>query len=115
MKIDFTWVQSSHPVGNSQISVAALKTATWDDSIDRLALYFDDEPIFTLESEGARWNSKTVRQTYRKDRVSRVKVGALMPIMGGDKIFAASGLFDADCSITNFKQMENKLTFPKLC
>ncbi|XP_016546139.2 uncharacterized protein LOC107846206 [Capsicum annuum] len=143
MKIDFTWVQSSHPLWNSQISVAALKTATWDDSIDRLALYFDYEPIFILESEGARWNSKTVRktsikrisitnevvidienvflnysqdcQTYRKDRVSRVKVGALMPIMGGDKKFAASGLFDADCSITNFKQMENKLTFPKLC
>ncbi|KAM3303305.1 hypothetical protein P3S67_014335 [Capsicum chacoense] len=159
MKRDFTWVQSSYPLWNSQISVPALKTAMWDDSIDHLTLYFDDEPIFIPESESARWNSKTelktlpitkqesrvhiygitsddyfahlefgfkfvslsddvngvLGQTYRKDCVNRVKVGALMPIMGGDKKFAAAGLFDVDCSITNFKQMETKLTFPKLC
>ncbi|KAJ1414382.1 hypothetical protein SESBI_18921 [Sesbania bispinosa] len=43
-----------------QILVSLVKTATWEDSIDRLALSFDGEPIILHQSEGAKWKSSTV-------------------------------------------------------
>lgn len=46
MKRDFTWVQSIAILfGNHRLLIAAQKTAAWDDSIDRLSLSFDGEPI----------------------------------------------------------------------
>ncbi|KAG6408945.1 hypothetical protein SASPL_131973 [Salvia splendens] len=46
MKRDFTWVQSIAILfGNHHLLIAAQKTATWDDSVERLSLSFDGEPI----------------------------------------------------------------------
>jgi len=169
MKRDFTWVQSIVILfDNHQLFLGAKKTSTWDDSVDRIALSFDGEPITLHESEGAKWESSGVSfvretstnniivevegrfkitakvvpiteedsrihnygitkddcfahldlgfkfsslsnevsgilgQTYKPNYVSRVNIGAKMPIMGGGKEYETTSLFSPDCSVTRF-------------
>lgn len=60
MKRDFTWVQSIGILfSKHKLLIGAQKTAAWDDSVDRLALAFDGEPIALPESEAARWLSSS--------------------------------------------------------
>lgn len=62
-KRDFTWVQSlsillaSSDPGPHSFYLAAMKTATWDDSVDRLALWYDSHPISMPTEENAMWQS----------------------------------------------------------
>ncbi|RZC44040.1 hypothetical protein C5167_036992 [Papaver somniferum] len=59
LKRDFTWVQAIGILfGDHQIYIGARKTAVWDDSVDRLGLTFDGQPIYLPESEGAHGNLK---------------------------------------------------------
>ncbi|CAL1410157.1 unnamed protein product [Linum trigynum] len=58
MTRDFTWVQSIAIFFDShRITVGALKTTTWDDSVDRLFVTFDGEPLLLPERQGASWES----------------------------------------------------------
>ncbi|XP_051146567.1 vegetative cell wall protein gp1 isoform X2 [Andrographis paniculata] len=172
MKRDFTWVQSIGILfGRHRLFVGALKTAVWDDAVDRLSLAFDGEPILLPAVAGSTWqpsdfpsatvkrdsdaNSVTLRvdglfeisatavpitaqesavhnygiteedtfahielgfkffalsgkvngilgQTYGSNYVSRVKMGVPMPVLGGEREFAVSGLFAADCEASQF-------------
>ncbi|PWA36443.1 root cap [Artemisia annua] len=42
-------------------------------------------------------------QTYRNDYVSKVKMGVLMPVMGGGSKFMSTNSFATDCSVAKFK------------
>lgn len=172
MKRDFTWVQSLGILFDThQLYLGAMKTATWDDSVDRIAVVFDEKSVFLPEGEGAKWQSTTsptvtitrtrdtnavaveaeenfvikaavvpitekdsrihnygitsedcfahldlgfkfyslsgdvngvLGQTYASSYVTRVKMGVLMPVLGGEKEFASSNLFSIDCAASRF-------------
>ncbi|KAL1218068.1 hypothetical protein V5N11_000348 [Cardamine amara subsp. amara] len=58
MTRDFTWVQSIAILfGTHRLYVGALKTATWDDSVDRIAVSFDGNVISLPQLDGATWTS----------------------------------------------------------
>ncbi|KAF2544654.1 hypothetical protein F2Q68_00032300 [Brassica cretica] len=58
MARDFTWVQSLAVLfGTHRFYVGALKTATWDDSVDRISASLDGNIISLPQLDGATWTS----------------------------------------------------------
>ncbi|CAN6380568.1 unnamed protein product [Urochloa humidicola] len=68
---------------------------TADDCLAHLDLAFKFDAL-TGDVHGV------VGQTYRADYVNRFDVRASMPTMGGDRDFATSGLFAADCAVARY-------------
>ncbi|KAL3520868.1 hypothetical protein ACH5RR_019017 [Cinchona calisaya] len=172
LRRDFTWVQAIGIMfDNHKILVAANKTSTWDDNVDRLTISFDGHPISLATKEGSKWEYSApanititrtsnnnglivevlnnlkitanvvpitaeesrihgydindddcfahlelgfklftvtssvdgvLGQTYRSNYVSKVKVNAAMPVMGGAHKYLTSGLFSTDCAVSRF-------------
>ncbi|KAL9253821.1 hypothetical protein AKJ16_DCAP03759 [Drosera capensis] len=172
MHRDFTWVQALGILFDShQLYVGAMKTAVWNDVVDRLELTFDGAPVYIPAIPGASWQSSdspsititrahvsndvvieaegkfriivvvvpitrkesivhkygitdddcfahldlsfkffsltgdvngVLGQTYASSYVSRVKLAAKMPVLGGNKQFSTSGLFATDCEVARF-------------
>ena len=184
MTRDFTWVQSIGVLFDSHsLFIGAQKTSTWDDAKDRLALAFDNEPIFLEKTEGFKWQSDTtplvsitrarptnnvivevegkfkitarvvpitkedsrihnygitqedcfahldlrfkfmtlsqgvegvLGKTYRDDYVSRVRMGAAMPVMGGEREYETSSLFATDCLASRFHEVQDGSSLEQL-
>ncbi|MED6223393.1 hypothetical protein PIB30_073578 [Stylosanthes scabra] len=112
MKRDFTWVQSIAILFNNNhtLFVGAQKTATWDDSNDRVDLSFDGQPIILPQSEGATWTSHTsprVTVSRAEDSATnsvvlkvegKLKVNAkVVPITEEDSRIHKYGVTEEDC------------------
>ncbi|XAR53489.1 hypothetical protein NMG60_11022062 [Bertholletia excelsa] len=172
LKRDFTWVQSIGILfDRHKLLLAAERTSTWDDNVDRLSISLDDNPISVPTTEGHTWRSPdapivtitrpsdtnrvtvevanslrvtavvvpitahesrvhgyniteddcfahlelgfkffnlsdkvdgVLGQTYRRDYVSKAKVNAPMPVMGGARRFSSSSIFATDCGACRF-------------
>ncbi|PIN00279.1 hypothetical protein CDL12_27216 [Handroanthus impetiginosus] len=106
---DFTWVQSLGILfDNHQIFVGAKKTATWDNTVDRLELSFDGLPIYLAEEEGAKWqpNSAPGIMITRSRDTNSVVIEAegnfqikatVVPITAEDSRIHKYGITDEDC------------------
>ncbi|KAG6409594.1 hypothetical protein SASPL_127634 [Salvia splendens] len=106
---DFTWVQSLGILfDDHQISIGAKKTATWDDTVDRLELSFDAAPVFLDKGEGARWQPESApgisitRSLDTNAVVIEVEgnfqiKAAVVPITKKDSMIHNYGITDEDC------------------
>ncbi|KAK6936186.1 Root cap [Dillenia turbinata] len=109
MKRDFTWVQSIGILFHTRrLYVAAKKTAMWDDSVDRLALAFDGEPVLLPDGEGAKWSSPSLPRVTisRSQETNAVVIEAegnfrikanVVPITQKDSQIHNYGITEEDC------------------
>jgi len=105
---DFTWVQSLGILfDNHKLYIGALKTGTWNDAMDHLALGFNGQPIILPEVEGASWQSQSGDITITRSRATnavelaaegKFKIKAVVvPITEKESMIHQYGVTQEDC------------------
>ncbi|KAG1362734.1 putative Root cap [Cocos nucifera] len=106
---DFTWVQSKGVDGDN-VKIPSGEGEMWWSSeagpkIKRIA----EENAIAVEVDGLfKMRARVVpiapdeSRTYTPGYRSRVKMGAIMPVIGGEEKLASSHPFAADCLVLNF-------------
>ncbi|KAH7845200.1 hypothetical protein Vadar_010890 [Vaccinium darrowii] len=103
---DFTWVQSIGILfNNHKLLVAAKKTSKWDDAVDRLAIFMDNNPVSLPAAEGSEWKSPavTATRTAAANRVTIEAVGAfrlnvaVVPITAEESRVHRYNITEDDC------------------
>ena len=91
LRRDFTWVQ------------ALGITIPGSHSLVHLDLGFRFHNL-TADVDGV------LGQTYSPSYVSRLDIGAKMPVMGGTHKYLSSGLFSTDCAVSKFQHGGDDVT-----
>lgn len=109
LKRDFTWVQTIGIIFDKhKLLIAAQKTSTWDDNLDRLSISFDDKPVSLPTKAGSKWDSHnptqvTISRTSNTNGVmvevaDNFKVTAnVVPITAEESKVHGYDITDEDC------------------
>ncbi|CAN6438774.1 unnamed protein product [Victoria cruziana] len=95
---------------NFVISAKVVPITEHDSRVHRYGITVDD--CFAHLDLGFRFYSLTgsangvLGQTYADNYASRANIGLKMPVLGGDREFASSGIFATDCAVSTFRGVE---------
>ncbi|KAK1264047.1 hypothetical protein QJS04_geneDACA008441 [Acorus gramineus] len=93
--------------GRFSISAAVVPITDEDSRVHRYNV--SDGDRFAHLDLGFKFHGLTERvdgilgRTYRRDYVNKVKVGAAMPVVGGEEEFEVSGAFATDCWVSRYR------------
>lgn len=100
LKRDFTWVQSlGILIDGHQIFIGAQKTAAWDDSVDRLAVAVNGQPVALPESGGSQWQYPDENPT-----ISVVRLAPANQVM-----VEAKGIFRITAKVVPITEQDSRI------
>lgn len=100
--------------GNFRVSAVVVPITAEESRIHRYNITENEDCFAHLELGFTFYNltdevDGVLGQTYRRNYVSKAKMGVAMPVLGGAHKFSSSNIFATDCPVSRFR----KRTLPK--